>query len=86
MFHRHNISQETKEALGRVIMAHRKEQGLTQQEVAEKLGWSMHWVNDIENGNGILNEVDTILLLAVLKLDPKIVAEEAGLLVPVFAG
>lgn len=86
MFNRHSISKETKKALGRVIMAHRKEQGLTQQEVAEKLGWSMHWISNIENGNGVLNEVDTILLLAVLKLDPEIVAEEAGLLVPVSAG
>lgn len=83
MFRRHVVPQEEKESFGRVIRAHREIQGYTQEGLAGVLGWSTHWISDIESGKSIPSGLDIVRLLAVLDLDSKQVVREAGILVSV---
>lgn len=83
MFRRYDVPKEEKEAFGRVIRAHREIQGYTQEGLAGVLGWSAHWISDIENGKSIPAGLGTVRLLAALDLESKQALEEAGLRVPV---
>lgn len=83
MFHRRSATQEQQESFGRVLREARIQKNLTQEELSERLSCSPHWINNIENGKSSPNWVDTINLLIELELDPKLLAEEVGILVPV---
>ena len=81
MFRRHVVPQREKESFGRVIRAHRKLIGYTPEDLSAKLGWSTHWINDIENGKGVPSGLDVVRLLATLRLDSEQVVREADLFV-----
>ena len=38
--------------IGASVRAHRRSAGLTQEELADRLGVSTQWVNEVERGNG----------------------------------
>lgn len=63
----------------------RLEYGLTQQDVADYLCRSRRWYQKIEAGTSPPNWQDTILLIALFKIDAAAFAEEAGFHVPVSA-
>ena len=86
MFKRRIPTQTQKERFGRAIREARTRCGLTQEELAEMLECSSHWVNNVELGKSNLNWRDTIYLMSILKLEPSDLAREVKLQTPAPAG
>jgi len=76
-------THEQKEAFGRMIRGARKRLGFTQEELAEAVGCSPHWVNKIECGKSNPNWADALRFIVISGLDPAKILEEAGVDVPV---
>lgn len=72
-----------RKAFGRIIRNRRNEFGLTQEELAEDMGWSVHWISKIENGESDLNWKDAMTLVEAFGLSLKEILEEVGVDVPV---
>jgi ribosome-binding protein aMBF1 (putative translation factor) len=53
---------------GEQIVAARKQQGLSQRELARRTGKSQSWIRDIENGRFRAKTEDQVLLRRVLEL------------------
>ena len=68
---------------GNLLRHCREEQHLTQEDLADFLGCSPHWISDIEQGKCNPSWRDAIHLVAIVKLPPIRFAEEAGLNVPI---
>ena len=83
MFHRRSATQEQQESFGRVLREARIQKNLTQEELSVLLSCSPHWINNIDNGKSSPNWVDPSNLLIELGLNPKLLAEAVGILVPV---
>lgn len=79
MFHHRRPSQVQMKNFARIIREARIRLGLTQEQLAEKLDCSAHWINNVERAKSNLNWVDTINLLVTLQLDPGKIAEEVGI-------
>ena len=83
MFKTRTPTHEQKETFGGMIHDARKRLGLTQEELAEAVGCSPHWINNIECGKSNPNWVDAFRLVVILGLQPAEILEEAGVDVPV---
>ena len=85
MFKKRTPNQAQRDALGAMIRGARKSRRLTQEELAEAMGCSPHWINRIEHGKSGPNWVDAFHLAVLLELDPAKILEEAGVDVRVSA-
>lgn len=56
--------------LQKALIAHRKEQGITQVELAEKLGKPQSFVSKYETGERKLTVGDFLMLCLALKINP----------------
>lgn len=83
MFKKRTPNPVQRMAFGTMIRSARKSRGLTQEDLAEAMACSCHWINKIERGKSDPNWVDAFLLAVLLELDPAQVLEEAGVNVPV---
>ena len=71
------------ELFGCMIRNARKHLGFTQEELAEAVGCSPHWINKIECGKSNPNWADAFRFAVILGLEPIKILEEAGIDVPV---
>lgn len=85
MFKKRTPEEAQKKAFAKIIRDARNNIGYTQERLAESMECSVRWLSQIEEGRSSPNDMDTIRLLAILKLSPEEVAREVGLNVPVFA-
>ena len=83
MFMRRIPTQEERYILADLFRHGREAQSLTQQQISDLLGCSLRWVNDMELGKCDPNWRDAFHYAAIVKVEPIIFAEEAGLLVSV---
>lgn len=83
MFVRRKPTQTERNLLADLIRRGRNAQNLTQEQLSHFLGCSLHWINDIEQGKCDPTWRDALHLAAIVKLDPIVFAEEAGLYVPI---
>lgn len=72
-------------AFGSVVCSARIAYGLTQEELAGLIQVSTRWLQKIEAGEGMPNLQHIIHLMAILDIDPHVVAQEVGLVVPVLS-
>lgn len=59
-----------RKALLAVLVASRREQGLTQRQLAERLGWPHSAVGKVETGERRLDVVEFTLWAQALKMEP----------------
>ena len=62
--------------LQKALIAHRKEQGITQVELAEKLGKPQSFVSKYETGERKLTVGDFLLVARILKTDAALILSE----------
>lgn len=79
MFYRRIPTQAERYILADLLRHGRDAQDLTQQQIAELLNCSVHWVSDMEQGKCVPNWRDVLHYAAIINLDPIVFAEEAGL-------
>lgn len=82
MFKKRAPTPEQRKAFGKVIRDARNRLGLTQEQLAELMNCSVRWIIQIETGKSNPNNMDTVLLMTILKLLPEDVAKEVGLRIP----
>lgn len=85
MFVKRTPSPAQRYILADLLRRGRTAQNLTQEQLSSFLECSLHWINDIEQGKCDPNWRDTFHLAAIVKLDPIVFVEEAGLHVPISA-
>ncbi|WP_083491049.1 MULTISPECIES: helix-turn-helix domain-containing protein [unclassified Oscillibacter] len=83
MFMRRIPTQEQRYILADLLRHGREAQDLTQQQISDLLDCSLHWVNDMEQGKCDPSWRDAFHYAAIIKLDPIVFAEEAGLRVSI---
>ena len=83
MFVTRNPTQQERDILADLLRHGRMAQNLTQEQLADLIGCSPHWISDIERGKCNLNWRDALHYAAIVQLDPIVFAKEAGLRVPV---
>ena len=76
-------SQVQREIFGDMIRRARNRLGLTQENLAELMSCSAHWIHKVELGKSDLNWMDTLHLTVILDLDPAKILEEVGTHAPV---
>lgn len=76
-------SQVQREIFGDMIRRARNRLGLTQENLAELMSCSAHWIHKVERGKSDLNWMDTLHLTVILDLDPAKILEEVGTHAPV---
>jgi transcriptional regulator with XRE-family HTH domain len=65
------IRTKRHKALVRLITAQRKEAGILQTELAEKLGRSQTWVARLEGGGRRIDVIEFLALAEVIGFDPE---------------
>lgn len=73
------VDPKYRRALGTAIHKIRKNQNLTQEELAELLDLSRRWIQKVESGRSNLNWLNLLQLMAVLELNPTDLAREVGI-------
>ena len=79
MFSRRTPSQAERRILADLFRHGREAQKLTQQQISELLNCSLHWISDMEQGKCDPTWRDAFHYAAIIRLDPIVFAEEAGL-------
>lgn len=76
-------SQAQREIFGNIIRGARNRRGLTQEDLAELMGCSAHWIHKVERGKSDLNWMDTLRLTVILDLNAAEIVEEVNVHVPI---
>ncbi len=76
MVQKRTPTKKQRKALGRAIQEARKINGFTQEQLADYLKCSAHWVNRIECGKSDPNWLDVFRLTSILKLDVEAILQE----------
>ena len=76
-------TKKEQKALGAMIRDARVSYGLTQDELAEEVGCSPHWISNIERGKSSPNWRDAMLLGAMLGLTLEQILKGVNVDVPV---
>lgn len=78
MIQRRRPSKEDRRIFGDLVRHRREELKYTQEEIAEELGCSMHWINDIEQGKVAPTWADAFRLSILLGVRLEDFAKETG--------
>lgn len=76
-------SQAQREIFGNIIRSARNRRGLTQEDLAELMSCSAHWIHKVERGKSDLNWIDTLRLTVILDLNAAEIVEEVNVHVPI---
>lgn len=76
MVQKRTPSKKQRKALGRVIQEARKASGFTQEQLADSLRCSSHWINRIECGKSDPNWLDSFRLTSTLGMDVNAILRE----------
>ncbi len=74
---------EQKRQLGFVIYLHRSQMGLSQEQLAEALGYSTRWIQKIESGQANPSWTTLLTMMMLLNINSNELCEEVGIRVPV---
>ena len=83
MFMRRIPTQAERYLLADLFRHGREEQGLTQQQISDLLNCSLRWVSNMELGKCDPNWRDAFHYAAIVRVEPIVFAEEAGLIVSI---
>jgi transcriptional regulator with XRE-family HTH domain len=71
-------AEEFQRRLGQAIQAGRKDAGLTQEGLAERLGSAPEWVSQVERGVGVPSLSMLLRIAEALDVPPSVLMESAG--------
>lgn len=74
-----------KKKLGYIVYLHRSQIGMSQEQLAETLGYSTRWIQKIEAGQANPSWIAILTLMMLLNITPDELSEEVSIRVPVLS-